>query len=118
MVEDAFLLRLLITDAVLVVVGFILMGTWASEANANKEHLMMYEYTTCSTRVVTSIEIPVMQNVSNVVTSNPCYYYKELPNHFILGAKPEVGQGLQAATIIIWALAVAAGVFLCIKMRR
>ena len=82
-----------------VLISIVFAMLWIKEADFVSTQNLENIYELCIIRTVLSIESPLQQNVSNIVSTSTCYYNKLLPNKLFIGAQPVVSPVTQGLTV-------------------
>lgn len=94
--------RLVPTTIALVIINIILTVILADQAGSQMKELEINTFTTCKIRTITSMLEPVAQNLTDEISTAPCFFNKKHPLEVLLGASPKVDPVLIGVCVVMW----------------
>lgn len=87
---------------ILVVTNIILTAVLGDQLGAKNKELEINTYTSCEVQTIKIMLKPKMQNLTDIIGSEPCYYNNKHPSDVMLGMLPESSPVAISFCVLMW----------------
>lgn len=87
---------------VMVITNIILTAVLGDQLGGRNKELEVNTYTSCEVQTIKIMLKPKMQNLTDTIGSEPCYYNNKHPSDVMLGMYPEVSSVAIAFCVMMW----------------